>query len=1009
VTVSLTLFILGITSIHAQGFTTLTPINPIVAEATTGEKPQSKVWNYNGYWWAVIPISLDETNFGTYLFRLDGNSWNRILRLSRNINVKADTKISGDKAYIILVPTSSQTSSSPKLEFLILQSVPGSPPTYNYNYPSDPVNNPVEINLDSFCEIATIDLDSQNRIWIASDGGGATSASNKNIYVRWCDSPGYVWSSPILLQSGVNFDDICAITAFSDNSGSKIGVMWSNQSDQITNEWRYGFKYHLDGGSPGVWSSDELGTYGDGGKFADDHINFTVNSDGTLYAAIKTGYDGVIGKAQIALMVRRPDQTWDPFYKVTDAGNPNFAGTRPIVILNEAENFLDVIYAEKVGGNDIVYKESDASSIFFPTTSLDIIRSNTDYDDVSCTKDAFTDKVVIVFSERLAAGISTWHGVIAEKLPPFIVDINNGAGLALKFDGLNDRIDFAPNSSLNIIGPITIEGWINPSTFTGRGYILEKYIGSIGGYDLGFQDEFNADYISFRIGSGASNSQINSSTIPLNVWTHIAAVYDGVTIKIYLNGTLNVSGNAITSFTNSGTNMIIGANNTGSGIGDYFDGSMDEVRLWSAARTEDEIRENMCRKLTGAQPNLVGYWAFNKLQVTGTSVSTSVYDYNNINNGTRTNFVSTIPGGYEWSGAPVGDVSSYDYNLLGGYSPTLAHPDGDFIAVAATGGTVDGIQVYYTNASALTPAISALGLSGSTSSSAVTDPHRYWGVKTVGSTVNPPTYTLTYYYDGHPGIINETDLKLVYRNNLSDNSWEDLLANLNTTTKTLTKSGLIGTEYALASSGDPLPVELSLFNAVKTKIGVQLVWRTETEVNNFGFEVERNTPLPSPYEREGDEAGTSTTLSVTGWEKIGFVSGNGNSNSPKNYSFLDESKLSSGTIYYRLKQIDNDGQYEYSKEISVDLGVPSTFSLSQNYPNPFNPSTKISYTLPIDTKVSIKVYDILGNLVETLIDEQKEAGYYEANFNVQGLSSGIYFYTISADNFNQTKKMTLLK
>lgn len=186
----------------------------------------------------------------------------------------------------------------------------------------------------------------------------------------------------------------------------------------------------------------------------------------------------------------------------------------------------------------------------------------------------------------------------------------------------------------------------------------------------------------------------------------------------------------------------------------------------------------------------------------------------------------------------------------------------------------------------------------------------------------------------------------------------------------------------------PLPVELTSFTSKLIINKVQLNWSTKTETNNYGFDVERKV--------NGD------------WQKIGFVEGNGNSNSPKEYSFIDRNLFGGNKYNYRLKQIDNDGQFDYSQVIEV-LNVPTSFELFQNYPNPFNPETRIRYQLPFETKVVIKVYNILGSEVLELVNEKKEAGIYEVNFNASSLASGIYLYKIITDNFVSTKKMTLLK
>ena len=201
-----------------------------------------------------------------------------------------------------------------------------------------------------------------------------------------------------------------------------------------------------------------------------------------------------------------------------------------------------------------------------------------------------------------------------------------------------------------------------------------------------------------------------------------------------------------------------------------------------------------------------------------------------------------------------------------------------------------------------------------------------------------------------------------------------------------------------------LPVELSSFTAkVLRSGGIRLDWRTETEVNNYGFEIERTSPIPSPYQGEGGEAGR-------GWEKIGFVEGHGNSNSPKEYSFEDKN-AKYGSYAYRLKQIDTDGDFEYSKVIEVDAGnIPDGFVLEQNYPNPFNPSTTIKFAIAETQKAELKVFDLLGNEVATLFSDIAEGGkVYEKEFDASNLSSGIYFYRLETKNKVENRKMLLIK
>jgi len=206
-----------------------------------------------------------------------------------------------------------------------------------------------------------------------------------------------------------------------------------------------------------------------------------------------------------------------------------------------------------------------------------------------------------------------------------------------------------------------------------------------------------------------------------------------------------------------------------------------------------------------------------------------------------------------------------------------------------------------------------------------------------------------------------------------------------------------GTGNILYSNDQVLPVELASFTStVHNNRDVKLNWQTVTEMNNSGFEIERT--LKSENEQ---------------WNKIGFVTGNGTTNNQNIYVYEDKN-LSSGSYKYRLKQIDFNGNYEY-KNLSneVIIGKPNSFELSQNYPNPFNPSTKIVFSLPFDSKVTLKIFDITGKEIRTLLNEFKSADFYVVDFNAGELPSGIYFCKISAQSdskdFAKTIKMILSK
>ncbi len=185
------------------------------------------------------------------------------------------------------------------------------------------------------------------------------------------------------------------------------------------------------------------------------------------------------------------------------------------------------------------------------------------------------------------------------------------------------------------------------------------------------------------------------------------------------------------------------------------------------------------------------------------------------------------------------------------------------------------------------------------------------------------------------------------------------------------------------------PVELIAFTSSVHENNVTLNWSTSFEINNSGFDIERKI--------------------INGqWSRIGFVNGSGTTNEMKYYSFTD--RAGTGKYHYRLKQIDYNGSYEYFELTEeVIIGIPYKYELSQNFPNPFNPSTKIYYTIPNNEHITLKVYDITGRLVKTLVNVSQSTGYYEINFDASDLPGGVYFYSLLSGGFTNTRRMVLIK
>ena len=189
--------------------------------------------------------------------------------------------------------------------------------------------------------------------------------------------------------------------------------------------------------------------------------------------------------------------------------------------------------------------------------------------------------------------------------------------------------------------------------------------------------------------------------------------------------------------------------------------------------------------------------------------------------------------------------------------------------------------------------------------------------------------------------------------------------------------------------GGFIPVELVSFLSTVNGNDVTLNWITSTEINNSHFEVERSNN------------GVSFT-------NIATVRGHGTTTEIHNYSYKDLD-LENGTYYYRLKQVNFDGSYEHLNVISTEITSPVRFELSQNYPNPFNPNTTIKYQIPSHQFVTLKFYDVLGNEIATLVNEDKPAGNYEIDFDASILSSGVYYYQLRSGDFVEIKKMILMK
>jgi hypothetical protein len=393
---------LSMEPLESREMLSITQLANLSAADDTGEKPQSKVFEYAGNWWTVMPGSS-----GATVYRLDGTSWTATQSLPSGNGFRADVKVVDDLAHVLLFDGSSSQLATLQYD-----------PADNRFEPWSLRPQVVAVPISSSAEMATLEVDSTGRMWVAYD-------VSSSVEVRYSDGLYTSWSAPITLGS-LGSDDISDIVAMPNG---KIGVMWSNQSAD-----RFGFRVHVDGAAPTAWSADEVpasqSALSVGGGMADDHIHLASASDGTVYAAVKTSYDSS-SYPKIALLVRRPNGQWDNLYLV------DTSGTRGIVVVNEAAGKLIVAYTQGDHASNIVYRESPLGNIAFGPRQVLMSGS---LNDVTSTKYTSTNEIVFLANSRGAL---------------FSFDVPAPIPNAAPF------VDAGPNRSIALGGAAALDGTVS--------------------------------------------------------------------------------------------------------------------------------------------------------------------------------------------------------------------------------------------------------------------------------------------------------------------------------------------------------------------------------------------------------------------------------------------------------------------------------------------------------------------------------------------------------------------
>jgi hypothetical protein len=575
------------------------------------------------------------------------------------------------------------------------------------------------------------------------------------------------------------------------------------------------------------------------------------------------------------------------------------------------------------------------------------------------------------------------------------IELDTIPGYVLKFDGTDDymEVDDSPHFD---VSAMTIELWFK---WGASGETVQFLVGK----ELGQMEihlGLGSNGLRFIPTSGVY-LDTNPDAFTPGEWVHLACVYDPSQSlgKIYINGVdMNAvhSGSPLsTAITTSSASFNLGRRSNSSL---YYLGEMDEVRLWKIARTESQIRSARHIISPSDTTGLVGYWQFN--DASGSSVNENISNLD----GTLSNFNNNSSSGWFTSTVPAG---SGTVALVQAFTSGTANLDN--ISLTTTDDFDAAVNLQLTTINN-TPNLFPDGFTEVVGT-------KYFVMNIFGS---PGTYSTNITITFGPGVLdsrgdaNPSGVKLYKRSDNSDGAWTlfGSATSVNSTTGVVVFNGLSSfSQLAVIEDDALLPVELVSFEGFNTEEGVLLIWQTATETNNYGFEIQKSEDRSQNSEES--------------WVTVGFVQGHGTTNSPKNYEFTNSELPDVDEVSYRLKQIDNDGTFAYSKTITVDLTTLTSvedeviyeFALEQNYPNPFNPSTTIKFTVPnagdeyirpLQTKLI--VYDILGREVATLVNQKLQPGNHEVQFDGSKLSSGMYFYRISVGNeFNSVRKMMLVK
>ncbi|TAE68714.1 MAG: BspA family leucine-rich repeat surface protein [Bacteroidetes bacterium] len=566
---------------------------------------------------------------------------------------------------------------------------------------------------------------------------------------------------------------------------------------------------------------------------------------------------------------------------------------------------------------------------------------------------AMTDNATLTVNNNDADEAMYDFAITGKSINALPTDVR---GNMISFDGLNDNVNIPHNSLYDGTNALTLEAWVYKVNTNGVAMIHKWKTNQ-------FTLEIYFDKLTFVLGGG-QGSISSSNNFPLNQWVHCVGVFNGTQMLIYENGVLTGSKAA------SGTiptdafayDMTIGSRSeTPAG---YFQGNIDEVRIWNTARTQAQIRESMHLTLAGTESGLVAYYQFNE-------ASGNAIDAVAGNNGTLNGGVSRVAsdlavarGASTRQGVTAGMNNFTNANVSINF--TIAPAD-EFVAYQLCGNPFNGVN--------------ALNAGTNTTSC-------YWIVRqfgTGGVAYNGINFTIPSSNTiSMADVTTPSNLRLHKRPDNSTSAFPNFFAtatSANNTTKVIQFTGLTQTSFSqfeISSTSSPLPVTLLSFEGKrKDENNIILEWKTAIEVNNKGFEIE-------------------TSKNLTEFTTIGFVDGKGNTNNVNNYQFESKNKED---IYYRLKQIDFNGSFSYSNIIFIK----GNEDIIKIYPNP----TTANININVDNwkngnKTTFELFDLQG---KSIVKESIKAN--RTILNTENLQKGIYILEIIQNTKRTTHKIVV--